>query len=343
MPIDTPHPEYESMSERWRRCRDCAAGSDAVKDAGTTYLPRPEGMDRLGNSYDSYKSRALFYNSFSRTVDGLAGMVFQKSPDVSVPPRFEKWLEDVTSTDQSMVGVALDVVREILVVGRCGLLVDWSNTGATGNDPYIVPIFAENLVSWHTESRGGNNILTRAVIRETVMEIDPDDESKIKLGARYRELALSKEGVYRVRIWTRLPRSHVISTVGDVWEPTVWIVPQRLDEPLGFIPLTIVNAASLGAPISRPPLLDLADVNLSHYRTSADREHSLFWVSQPTAWTAGATGDNPLRIGSSVAWSLPEGASVGMLEHRQRPRYRRASGCDVGKTKAHADIGRPIA
>jgi len=62
-------------------------------------------------------------------------------------------------------------------------------------------------------------------------------------------------------------------------------------------------------------LSDLADVNLSHYRTSADREHSLFWVSQPTAWTSGATGETPLRIGSSVAWSLPVDGKVGMLEH----------------------------
>ena len=80
MPINDPHPEYEAMAERWKRCRAVAAGSDAVKAAGTEYLPRPEGMAHSWGDagYSAYLKRALFFNATSRTIDGLAGSIFQQ-------------------------------------------------------------------------------------------------------------------------------------------------------------------------------------------------------------------------------------------------------------------------
>ena len=38
---------------------------------------------------------------------------------------------------------------------------------------------------------------------------------------------------------------------------------------LNFIPLTVINAGSIGLDIEKPPLLDLADTNLTHYKASA--------------------------------------------------------------------------
>ena len=65
----------------------------------------------------------------------------------------------------------------------------------------------------------------------------------------------------------------------------------------------------------RPPLIDLVEVNLAHYRVSADHKHALFLTAQPTPWAVGVKGETDLKIGSSSAWvfEAPD-VKVGMLE-----------------------------
>jgi hypothetical protein len=56
-------------------------------------------------------------------------------------------------------------------------------------------------------------------------------------------------------------------------------------------------------------LLDLVDVNLSHYRTTADYEHGLHFTGLPTPVVTGYYSDDKsasLRIGSGTAWLLPD-------------------------------------
>lgn len=59
--------------------------------------------------------------------------------------------------------------------------------------------------------------------------------------------------------------------------------------------------------MAKPPLLDLADANLEHYRLSADYGHGLHFTGLPTAIVTGYDDDkdNPLRIGSTTAWVFP--------------------------------------
>jgi len=44
MPVDSKHFEYEDREPQWKRCRDIYNGSDAVKNAGEEYLPRPSAQ-----------------------------------------------------------------------------------------------------------------------------------------------------------------------------------------------------------------------------------------------------------------------------------------------------------
>lgn len=312
MAIDAAHPQYLDMAERWQRCRDVASGSDAVKAGGTKYLPCPPGM-RAFDGYPAYVTRASFFNAMSRTIDGLGGAIFSKEPDITVPSKIKAaWLDNITLADMTLKMLALHVVREVLTVGRALVLVDYSKAASR---PYMAVYPAESLVSWQSERRGGDSTLVRAVLREHVEGPDPNDENKITSNEQYRELVLPPSGEYKSRVHVRLPRAHLRDQSKTVWVASEWVTPGRLGDPFPFIPLTIFGASRLGPGVDRPPLIDLVDVNLSHYRSSADREHSLFYVSQPTPWVAGAKGDGPLLIGSSVAWNLEADGRAGMLEH----------------------------
>jgi hypothetical protein len=82
------------------------------------------------------------------------------------------------------------------------------------------------------------------------------------------------------------------------------------------IPFLIVNSVDVSPDMHRPPILDLVDLNLSHFRTSADYENALHVLSQPTAVITGLPEEHPAKfqIGGPQIWRLPEGASAAYLE-----------------------------
>jgi hypothetical protein len=40
MPVNTAHPDYETMLPKWIRARDMLSGEDVIKAGGTKYLPK---------------------------------------------------------------------------------------------------------------------------------------------------------------------------------------------------------------------------------------------------------------------------------------------------------------
>jgi hypothetical protein len=90
----------------------------------------------------------------------------------------------------------------------------------------------------------------------------------------------------------------------------------RRGEALTFVPFIFLGALQPGPNLEHPPLLDLADVNLAHWRNSVDYEYGLHLVALPTPWVAGAKGssDAPMKMGPSVVWDLDVNGKAGMLE-----------------------------
>jgi hypothetical protein len=308
MPIDTPHPSYQAMTERWQRVRDVVAGADAIRAAGTRYLPAPLGMTSA--DFRAYLMRALFYGATSRTVQALAGAPLHRPPRVTGADAIRPHLADVTLRDEPLELVAGTVLTELLTVGRVGLALDMPASDDPASRPYWLVYRAEAIVNWRTAPVGSDpDQLVLVVVRESVPSVDTTDPYVTSAATQYREMALI-DGGYQVRIW----RESVSPAIGRRWVPGEWITPLRRGTPLDFIPFTFVNPAGVRPDVASPPLLDLVEVNLSHYRSSADHEHGLHWTALPTPWVAGSKGDGPLRVGPSTAWLLEEHGRAGLLE-----------------------------
>jgi hypothetical protein len=107
------------------------------------------------------------------------------------------------------------------------------------------------------------------------------------------------------------------------------IVPLKNGAPLAAIPFVCVGPDGFGLDPQKPPIEDLADVNLSHYRNTADLEHGAHFTGLPTPIITGHTameGDK-IAIGSSEALVFPNpdvraiflefsGQGLGTLEAR---------------------------
>ena len=131
---------------------------------------------------------------------------------------------------------------------------------------------------------------TLIVIAETHTEISGDGFSESETNQR-RALKLV-DGIYVVEVWRE-------GTNG--WYLVETVVPLgETGAPMTFIPFEIVDRK-----LARPPMLDLVDVNLSHYRTCADLEHGAHFTGLPTPVISGyhkADPDEVFRIGSTSAW-----------------------------------------
>lgn len=311
MSVATPRAEYEARAAQWQRCRDCYEGSDAVKARGDEYLPMLDSHATNPARYDAYRQRALFFNAVGRTVDGLSGAIHQKPAVLDLPARVADHAQDVTLAGVSAEMFALEATRELLKTGRYGVLVDMA-AEAGAERPYWAAYHAEDIPNWRTTRVGGDEILTLVVLREEAEEVDPKDPFVLACETRYRVLEIV-DGKYQQVVWREKEKD------SDEWFPEEPIIPLRRGKPLDFIPFVFLGPMSVSAEVAKPPLLDLVDVNLSHYRTSADIEHARHWTALPTPWVAGSVTDDkggPLAIGSSTAWMLTAGSQVGMLEFK---------------------------
>ena len=83
MPVNSTHPDYDANLVAWSRARDVISGEDAVRSAGTRYLPSLDSQ--TDEEYAAYKERASFFNATSRTAEGYVGLIFRRPPFLKLP------------------------------------------------------------------------------------------------------------------------------------------------------------------------------------------------------------------------------------------------------------------
>jgi hypothetical protein len=135
----------------------------------------------------AYLRRSVFFNATARTVQGMVGACFRRSPSIAGGAA-DQYLGDVTMTDESFEGLAKTAMRELLTVGRYGLLCDYSGEE---NRPYLVPYVAENIINWRTERIDGRSVVTMVVLSEMAHVEDVNDEYEQTASFRLRMAFIS--------------------------------------------------------------------------------------------------------------------------------------------------------
>ena len=296
--VFSPDDAYRERQPDWQLCRDVAEGERRVKSRGTKYLPALSGQVPTDDSYQRYLQRATFYGAFGRAIDGLAGMVFRKPVQVRLPENMDWLAVDMDGMGTSAHRYAQRLVREALTVGRVGVLVDHTSSAvdaeANGGRPVLVRYTTEQILHVGYEFIGGVYELAQVRLYETY-DIAGVDEWSSETVEQVRVLELV-DGIYWQRIFRRLP--------GQAGEEIEVIQPMLAGEPMNSIPFYMVGMSGDMGEIAKPPLLDLAVMNVSHYRTMADLENGAHMTGLPQAVISGMeSGD--LTIGAEQVWYLP--------------------------------------
>lgn len=321
--------ELSNVLPRYVKVRDCV--EQRVKDKGQTYLPEPstefDESERKAR-YEAYLLRAVFYAVTARTLLGMVGQVFASVVEIKLPDALEFMRDDATGSGLSLEQIAKDTLYDTMALGRAGIYVDFPKTnGAVTKKqvadgivrPTITTYAPESIINWREARRGAKLVKTLVVLRELV---DVEGAFDIERVVQYRELRLTDD-VYTVQLWREEATKdaagqvkHSVTRYGELVTPT-----DSTGKPFDEIPFEFVGSLNNDATVDAPPLYDLAELNIAHYRNSADYEESCFIVGQPTPWFSGLTEDwvndvlkGKVLLGSRAAVLLPENSQAGLLQ-----------------------------
>ncbi|HAF7517916.1 TPA: DUF4055 domain-containing protein [Salmonella enterica subsp. enterica serovar Enteritidis] len=321
--VKTKHREWLHYAPKWKKVRHAIAGElvSYLRNVGLNEPDKAYGEARQAE----YEAGGIVYNFTRRTLSGMVGSVMRKEPEINIPKELEYLLKNADGSGVGLIQHAQDTLMEIDSVGRGGLLVDAPETGAATAaeqnagllNPTIAFYTTENIVNWRLTRVGSVNRVTMVVLRETWGYNEPGNEFETKYGEQYRVLDIDANGNYRQRLFR-------FDAEGGAQEDVVEIYPDLGESLRGVIPFTFIGATNNDATIDDAPLLPLAELNIGHYRNSADNEESSFVVGQPTLFiypgenltpqSFKEANPNGIKFGSRCGHNLGYGGSAQLIQ-----------------------------
>lgn len=294
-PVTNTCPSYTVQSLRWQVCRDTIEGEDIVKSRGEVYLPMASGKDCEGRKkrYEAFKMRTPYVNFVGGAMDIMHAMIFRRTPTIRVEDSFKQSgrLNDVDGKGRSLYQFASDSVNDLLKTGFGAWLLDQPkapdgltkyDAEALGFRPYLTYYPAEQIINWMYDNSTGVRKLKLVVIRENVDVYT--DEFTVVNHPRYRVLAINDEGFYEQRIYN--PVYKTVAGKEEIEDMTVEIVPVSINgQRINYIPLVFLPFENP----EKPPLYDLAMLNIHHYQFSADFANGVHMTTVPTGYITGYT------------------------------------------------------
>jgi len=265
---------YDDQYHDWQLVNDVIKGTRHLHLATIKYLPQEPR--ETNSDYQVRLKKSVFWNAYKRTVQGLTGMVFRRDPHLSadVPPILKAQWENLDLEGTHGDVFAREVFKTGLNDGHCFIYVDMpvsvvvDNPAATkadeaGRRPYWMLINKGSVINWRsTTTPDGQLVLTQATIVENMVE--PFGEFGEVVITQYRVLTPGAFKVYR-----------------QDQQKKTWSVVESGTTSLDFIPLIPVYTNRTTFLQSQPPLLDLALLNLRHYRLQSDLDNILHKCSVP--------------------------------------------------------------
>jgi len=286
--IAVPGLAHRAMAPELDLLADLMGGTTAMRRAGQRWLPRES--NESWTAWRARLGRSVLFNGLSRTVQALSGRPFSRPVALAdaAPPLMA--LADSVDGDGMGVGsFAGMLLRALLTDGMVHILVDRPRAGG---EPYFVLLPAARLIGARRDGGG----LTDIRIRET----------RARPQGRFGE-----EAVEAVR--------HIDRKRWSLWHATRsgWRQHEEGAHDFGRVPLVTLNTAPLGFMRARPPLIDLAWLNLSHWQSASDQRHILHVARVPILFgRALQVSDGEIEIGPNrLILADDPAADLRFVEH----------------------------
>ena len=257
--INAPNNTWFEQEPHWILIEDLLGGTYQMRSKHRKYLMQePRELDE---SYDNRLARSVCPPYYIRLERMLAGMLTRK------PVRLNDTSDDLRTQlfDVDLMGNDLNVwtyetARKMIRYGHVGVLVDAPKTGQGGR-PYWVTYTPRDILGWRTEMIEGQLQFTQLRLLEKVSEPDGLYGEKI---------------TEQVRLLT--PDSYEIHRKDKNNKYTLY---EEGTNPLNRIPFSVAYSNRLNLLESRPPMSDIAELNLKAYQIQSDLDNQLHISAVP--------------------------------------------------------------
>ncbi|TNG94869.1 DUF4055 domain-containing protein [Pasteurellaceae bacterium USgator11] len=313
--VDVSHisPDIFVLQKKVQKISDLLGGTQAMRDAGKTYLHQMELES--DPKYKARLSRSTLYPALSETLSQMCGRVFFEPINTSAVAN--KIRNDIF-LDVDLEGNNIDVFAANwfysgLAYGISYALVDYTKVGnaqtladekALGARPYLVHIKPQSVLGFKHGMIGGKRQLTQFRYQEfitvddgefgtkTIRQINVYEIGRVR---KYQETTLAdgKGGFVLVEDILLKAAGKTLSTI-----PIAAFITKKTDQ---FF-------------IGEPPLMDLADLNIKHWQSQSDQDNILNTARVPLLARFGSRAGEDMKIGDSVI-EVPEDGDLRYIEH----------------------------
>ena len=287
---------YDRMLPRWTVIMHLLGGTEAMRAAGEIFLPKHQ--EETDTGYNERLQAAVLLNMVEQTLDTISGKPFTEpmKPGEEVPaPILDGIFPDVDLQGNNLDVFARQWFEDGMAKAFSHVLVDMprpkpredgkprtlDDDRKEGLRPYWVHVKPECVLFARAEVIDGFEVLQHIRILESYTEQVGFAEVEKK---RIRVLEPG-----RVQLWIPKPRKRE----SDKEE---WILEDEWETGLGYIPLVTFYAHREAFMEGKPPLLDLAWLNIAHWQSYADQRHILTVTRFPILACSGASSDESDRI-----------------------------------------------
>jgi hypothetical protein len=302
-------PAVDAMRADWAVVAPLMGGTKAMRAAGKLLLPQYPAEDN--DAYAMRLAQSTLLPAYSETVGNMTDRVFADPLQLGddVPEEIAGWCQDIDRAGSDLNNWAVDWFRMGLSHGLCHALVEYPRAEgvrtradeiAAGLRPYAVLIRPEQVLGWRSE--GGR--LTQVRYLETVEE--PDGDFGVNSVEQVRVLVPGAWRVYRQT------------------DSGAWGVFDEGVTSLQSIPWVTFYAGRTGLMTAKPPLLELAHLNVKHWQSQSDQDNILHVIRVPILVRVGMetrydSHGNPLpaefKVGAGTLTDLPRDGDMKFVEH----------------------------
>ncbi len=250
-----PNAAWHNQEPHWPLIEDLLSGTYEMRRRHRRYLPQePRELDE---SYDNRLARSVCPPYYQRLERMLAGMLTRKPVRLNdTGDVIREQLFDVDLQGHDLNVWTYETARKMIRYGHVGVLVD-APTEGEDRRPYWVSYTPRDILGWRTEG----SRLTQLRLLERVMITDGE----------YGEKEVSQ-----IRVLT--PGEFKLYQKG---EKTSYELVSEGTTSLDQIPFSVAYANRVNFMESRPPLEDIAELNLKAYQIQSDLDNQLHISAVP--------------------------------------------------------------
>ena len=291
--VESPNTAYVNMEPHWLLIEALLQGTYGIRKKHRKYLPQePRELDE---AYDNRLLRSTLAPYYVRLERMLAGMLTRK------PVRLEDVADVVTEQlfDVDLQGNDLNVwtyetARKCIRYGHVGVLVDAPKAGDSGR-PYWTQYTPRDILGWRSEIKDGKQVLTQLRLMEEITVPDGLYGEK-----QVQQVRVLTPGAFEI---------HQKDKKGD------FVLVDEGNTSLSEIPFAVAYSNRVGVLESRPPLADIAELNLKAFQVQSDLDNQLHISAVPMLAIYGfPQSAEEISAGPGEAMALPESARAEYIE-----------------------------